>query len=899
MTIPNIINNLKNYNHDFDYIRRKLSNAKTNRISSNFSKNQEGSSSAISQLNRDQILSTSITDTYKQQVEKDADDLNLTEKDRENFISAGVKVKQKESKFIGLLFDVKPSENNQYETFKNLVTELTESERETFLSAADHAGNNLNSFIRKSNDLTGTERSNFISAAEIAGENVGQLIQVSDQLSGTQLDDFLSQAASQKNTEELLSFLQSKTSDLKKDQLLSSGTNIGNIKISDIVYSEGNDGTITATGKADLSDFGLGNSVSVDLEIDENYKVLSASTKHSLDFKVGGEIAGKEFSGGVSIQGTAEINSKGLSIAGAASFNGFGNQMTISEGNFSVSKNADNKTSVSINAGTLSGMGIRTSVKGSITTDGTFNGTNIQLSTSASIATDLIPGFDSLQDALKKVGLQVDNTLSSAALTFNPGEGNFSVYADGFKFEVSKSDDGTNTVDILKNINKNDGTSTTITAKMIDGNYYDENAKKNVSGKYFEASLKSGFNTDFIPGFSDMESALSDLGINLDISSTDAFISFDIDRDVFSLEYNDMRFESYKNEKDERLVSFGGFSFGSGVALELTDVTFNADTKAISATVKGGLGFEIGDYGIGIDLAQADFSYSPDSGEFSLTQSQTVAGFGMTTSLTLDLSDIMAGKITVKNVSVTPETNTELARNIAKGFENALDAGSDVANNFKNTLQDLGTESQKKFANAAATAGSSINELISYTNTLSDDVKEDFLKAASKAGENLDDLISNAKVLSGNSLKNFLNTAASSKDLDNFLNKFGSIYSKLDNSSSKFSNIQVTSSGSIKANFQVPGAASTTLTFDEKSNGDLTASGSLKLGGYKFSNASFTFNESGSLKNVSGGIALKVWGVGTSANLELSNGNVQAKGSFHYGFGSISFSLNKSGLHIS
>ena len=901
MKIYPSINKLTNYNHVLkqDQLNRKISQGKKDRLSTSLTANHPGKEPINLQTIGKQILATSNTESFKEDVETDADELNLTGNNKDNFISTGMTLKQKDNSFIGLLFDAAPADTNQYDKFKNLVADLEGDDQSHFLSAASQAGNNVNQLIKQTDELEGTERSHFLNAAETAGKNVGQLINIVGKLSDADRTNFLSQAASQDSQEDLVSLIESKNNELARKNTIDNGATIGNIKITDITYSEASDGTITATGKADLSAYGLGTSVDVDLEVSDNYKITGASTQNTLNFNMGGEILDNKISGGINIQGIANITNKGVSVDGSASFNAFGNEISISEGNFSISKGNNNKTYVSFSGGMMTGMGVETSVSGSISSDGTLDGTSIMLSTSASIATDMIPGFDQLQNALDKVGLKVDTTLSSASIVFNPGQNSFSVKTDGFSFDISTLDDGTKTIDITKNLNNNDGTSTTFSAKMIDGTYYDENAKKNVTGRYFEAHLKSGLNTDFIPGFSEMTSALSDLGINLDTDSADAFISFDLDRDVFSLSYNDMRFESYKNENDERIVSFGGFSFGSGVTLELSDVTYNADTNAISASVKGGVGFEIGDYGIGIDLTQADFSYDPDSGEFSLTQRQTLAGFGVTTSLSLDLSDIMKGKLTVTNVSVTPESNTELAKNVARGLENALKVGGDVADDFKTTLEGLASTARDNFANAAASAGDSVENLVSYTKNISDDIKDDFLKAASKAGNDLDSLISNAKDLSGDSLKNFITKAASSEDLNKFLNSFRSIYDKVSKLSSQFSNIQVSSDGSIKATFQVPGAASTTLSFGENSNGDLTATGSLSLAGHKFSNASFTFNQSGSLKSVSGGISLKVWGVGTSASLEIADGNVRAKGSFHYGFGSISFSLDRSGLHIS
>jgi uncharacterized protein (DUF1778 family) len=899
MKIPSNLSRLNYVNHDskLDHLQKRLAIDKKNRISTQVSPH-ENKKSAMD-LQAIQILSTSNIDQSAEIVEKDADELGLTGSDRENYMSAGVNLKKKENPALSLLFDTAPSNSDKYDNFNKLVSELEGSEQSNFLSAASQADHNINQLVQQTNALEGGQRSQFLSAAEMAGDDVGSFIQMTAKLSGTERSDFLAQAASQSSQEDLVSLIQSKNNSLVQENIIQNGATIGNIKISDIVYSENNDGTITATGKADLSAYGLGSAVDVDLDVDENYKISGASSQNNLEYRIGGTVVNNEVSGGVSIQGSVNISNKGLSIEGNASFNAMGQELTISEGNFSITKGSSNTTKISFNGGTLSGMGVNTTVSGSITSDGTLNGTSLMLSTSASIATDMISGFDKLQESLNKLGLSVNTTLSSASIIFNPGKDTFSVKTDGFSFDMSKSNDGTKTIDITKIISGNDGTSTTFKASMIDGNYYDENAQKTVKGKYFEAHLTSGLDTSFIPGFDDMKKALSGLGINLDTDSTDAFVSFDLDRDVISLSYNGMRFESYMNEKDERIVSFGGFSFGAGVSMELSDVTYNAKTNAISATVKGGIGFGVGEYGIGIDLAQADFSYDPNSGEFSLTQRQTVAGFGVTTSLTLDLSDIMEGKINVTHASVTPEVNTQLAKDIASGLENALEAGGDVAHDFKNTLEGLSSKAKEDFAKAAAKADDSIKELVSFTKNISDDIKDDFLKAASKAGDDLDNLIDNAKELSGNSLKNFVKKAASSDDLKNFLNKFGSIYSKVSGISSKFSSIEVTSDGSIKAKFQVPGAASTTLTFDENSNGDLTASGSLTLGGHKFSNASFTFNKSGGLKSISGGISLKVWGVGTSASLELANGNVRAKGSFHYGFGSISFSLDKSGLHIS
>lgn len=899
MKLSNIIHKVTDYNHDLkmDQIKRKIAQGKKNIISSQLSK-QENTSNHIHSISQ-QVLSISNMDQYTENVEKDADDLGLTGKDRKNYISTGIHLKQKENPALGLLFDIAPPANDQYDNFNKLVKELKGSEQSQFLSAASNAGNNVNQLVQQTNTLEGDERKQFLSAAEMAGNDVGSFIQMTAKLSGTERSDFISQAATLGSQNELSGLIESKRNELTQKTLMEKGTTIGNVKISDIVYSQDNEGNITATGKADLSAYGLGSAVDVDLDVSKDYKIKGASTKQAINFNVGGEVLGHEISGGVSIQGTASISNKGLAIEGNASFNAFDRQITISQGSFSISKDQNNTTNISFNGGTLSGMGVETNVSGVITTDGTQNGTSIMMSASASIATDMIPGFDKLQEALKKVGLDVNTTLSSASIVFNPGQDNFSVRTDGFTFDISKSDDDTKTIDITKILSKDDGTSTTFTAKMIDGNYFDENAQKTVNGRYFEAHLRSGLDTSFIPGFGEMQSALSDLGVNLDTDSTDAFVSFDLDREVFSLSYNDMRFESYTNEKDERVISFGGFSFGSGVSLELSDVTYNVDTNAISATVKGGIGIGVGDYGIGIDLAQADFSYNPKSGEFSLTQRQTVAGFGVTTSLTLDLSDIMKGKINVTHASVTPEVNTQLAKDIASGLENALKAGGDVAKDFKNTLENLGTNARKDFAKAAAKAGDSVDDLVSYTKNISDDIKEDFLKAASKAGGDIDNLIDNAKKLSGNSLKNFIKKAASSDDLKTFLNHFDSIYNKVNKLSSQFSNVAVNSDGTINATFQVPGAASTTLTFGENNNGELTASGSLTLGGHKFSNASFIFNKSGSLKSVSGGISLKVWGVGTSASLEIANGNVRAKGTFHYGFGSISFSLDKSGVHIS
>jgi uncharacterized protein (DUF1778 family) len=899
MKLSNMIHKVTDYNHDLkmDQIKRKIAQGKKNIISSQSSK-QEKTSHHIHSISQ-QVLSKSNMDQYTENVEKDAEDLGLTGKDRQNYISTGIHIKQKENPALGLLFDIAPPPNDQYDNFNKLVKELKGSEQSQFLSAASNAGNNVNQLVQQTNTLEGDERKEFLSAAEMAGNDVGSFIQMTAKLSGTERSDFISQAATLGSQNELSGLIESKRNELTQKTLMEKGTTIGNVKISDIVYSQDNEGNITATGKADLSAYGLGSAVDVDLDVSKDYKIKGASTKQVINFNVGGEVLGNEISGGVSIQGTASISNKGLAIEGHASFNAFDRQITISQGSFSISKDQNNTTNISFNGGTLSGMGVETNVSGVITTDGTHNGTSIMMSASASIATDMIPGFDKLQEALKKVGLDVNTTLSSASIVFNPGQDNFSVRTDGFTFDNSKSDDDTKSIDITKILSKDDGTSTTFTAKMIDGNYYDENAQKTVNGRYFEAHLRSGLDTSFIPGFGEMQSALSDLGVNLDTDSTDAFVSFDLDREVFSLSYNDMRFESYTNEKDERVISFGGFSFGSGVSLELSDVTYNVDTNAISATVKGGIGIGVGDYGIGIDLAQADFSYNPKSGEFSLTQRQTVAGFGVTTSLTLDLSDIMEGKINVTHASVTPEVNTQLAKDIASGLENALKAGGDVAKDFKNTLENLGTNARKDFAKAAAKAGDSVDDLVSYTKNISDDIKEDFLKAASKAGGDLDNLIDHAKKLSGNSLKNFIKKAAFSDDLKKFLNQFDSIYNKVNKLSSQFSNIAVNSDGTINATFQIPGAASTTLTFGENSNGELTASGSLTLGGHKFSNASFIFNESGSLKSVSGGISLKVWGVGTSASLEIANGNVRAKGSFHYGFGSISFSLDKSGVHIS
>jgi len=901
MKVLSNIHKINDFHHELKLkqIHKKIGQAQTNRLSTQLSQNKKEKESAIDLHSiSKQVLSTSNIDQYIENVEKDADELGLTGQERDQFISTGISLKQKENPALGLLFDIAQPPKDQYDRFNTLVSELEGSEQSHFLSAASHAGNNVNQLVQQTNALEGDERAQFLQAAEISGDRVGSFIQMTQKLSGSEKTDFISQAAKQKSTEDLVGLIQSKNNELVQQNIAEKGVTIGNIRISDIVYSKNNDGTTMATGKADLSAYGLDSSVDVVLDVDDNFKITGASTQNNLNVNIGGKVLNNDVSGGVNVQGSVKINNKGLSIQGQASFNAFGQQLTISEGDFSISKGAGNTTNVSFNGGTLSGMGIETTVSGTISTDGTRNGTALMLSTSASIATDMIPGFDQLQDALKKVGLDVNTTLSSASIVFNPDQDRFSVRTDGFTFDMSKSDDGTKTIDISKILNDNDGTLSTFTAKMIDGNYFDENAQKTVNGRYFEAHLSSGLDTSFIPGFGDMQSALSDLGINLDTESANAFVAFDLDRDVFSLSYNDMRFESFTNEKDERIVSFGGFSFGSGVSLELSDVTYNANTNAISATVKGGLGFGVGDYGIGIDLAQADFSYDPTSGEFSLTQRQTVAGFGVTTSLTLDLSDVMEGKINVTHASVTPEVNTELAKNIASGLENALEAGGNVAADFKNTLEDLGENARKDFANAAAKAGDSINDLVSYTKNISDDIKDDFLKAASKAGDDLDNLIVNAKTLSGNSLKNFVKKAASSDDLKNFLNKFDSVYNKVSKLSSQFSNIEINSDGSVKATFQVPGAASTTLKFDENSNGDLTASGSLTLGGHKFSNASFTFNESGSLKSVSGGISLKIWGVGTSASLELANGNIHAKGSFHYGFGSISFRVDKSGIHI-
>jgi len=902
MKLSHSIHRISDYHHDLkmDQLKRKISQGKKNIISSTLSKQDNELDPFIKfRSTGQQILSTSNLDQFTENVEKDADDLGLTGKDRENYISTGINLKQKENPALGLLFDIAPPANDQYENFNTLVKELEGSEQSQLLSAASNAGNSVNQLVQQTNSLDSNERAQFLSAAEKAGDDVGSFIQMTAKLSGTERSEFISQAASVGSQDELIGLIESKNNDLNQKNLMENGATIGNVKISDIIYSQDSEGNITATGKADLSAYGLGSAVDVDLDVSKDYKVTGASTKQAANFNVGGDVLGNDISGGVNIQGTASISNKGLTIEGSASFNAFDQQVTISQGSFSISKEQNNTTNISFNGGTLSGLGIETNVSGSITTDGTLNGTSIMMSASASIATDMIPGFDKLQEALKKVGLDVNTTLSSASIVFNPGQDTFSVKTDGFTFDVSKSDDGTKTIDITKILSKDDGTSTTFTAKMIEGNYYDENAQKTVNGRYFEAHLRSGLDTSFIPGFGEMQSALSDLGINLDTDSADAFVSFDLDREVFSLSYNGMRFESYKNESDQRVISFGGFSFGSGISLDLSDVTYNVDTKAISATVKGGIGFGVGDYGIGIDLAQADFSYNPKSGEFSLTQRQTVAGFGVTTSLTLDLSDIMEGKINVTNASVTPEVNTQLAKDIAAGLENALDAGGEVAKDFKNTLESLGSNARKDFAKAAAKAGDSVDDLVSYTKNLSDDVKADFLKAASKAGDDLDNFIDNAKKLSGNSLKNFVKKAASSDDLKNFLNQFESVYNKVSKLSSQFSNIEVNTDGTIKATFQVPGAASTTLTFGENSSGELTASGSLTIGGHKFSNASFTFNKSGSLKSVSGGISLKVWGVGTSASLEIANGNVRAKGSFHYGFGSISFSLDKSGVHIS
>jgi len=901
MKVSGNLNALSNYNHELklDKLTKKLPQGLKKRLSTNLSTIKQGKETAINVYPvGKQILATSNSDGYKETVEKDADTLNLTGKDRDNYISTGSLLKQKENSFIGLLFDSPPPATDQYVNFNKLVSDLSDSEQSQFLSAASNSGNNINELVKQTNDLEGTERTQFLSAAELAGDNVNQLIKIVGKLSENERQEFLSQAAGQSSKEDLVSLIDSKKNELVQKNSVANGVTIGNVKITDIAYSEGDDGSITATGKADLSAYGLGSSVDVDLETNDNYQITSASTRNAINFNLGGDISDNNISGGINIQGTAEINYKGLSINGNASFNAFGQQVTISEGNFSISQGANNKTTVSFSGGTLNGLGVNTSVNGSITSDGTLNGTSLMLSTSSSVATDLIPGFDQLQKALSKVGLNVDTELSSTTIVFNPGQDNFSVKTDGFTFDISKSDDGTKTIDITKNINNDDGTLTRFTAKMIDGTYFDENANKNVTGQYFEASLKSGIDTDFIPGFNEMKSALSNLGINLDTDSVDAFVSFDLERDVYSLSYNGMRFESFTNEKNERMVSFGGFSFGAGVTLELSDVTYNADTNAISATVNGGIGFGVGDYGIGIDLAQADFSYDPDSGEFSLSQRQTLAGFGVTTSLSLDLSDIMKGKINITNVSVTPETNTQFVSDIAKGLENALEIGGDVANNFKKTLNDLNSTSRENFAKAAAAAGDSIDDLVSYTQDISDDIKDDFLKAASKAGNDLDNLVANAKKLSGNSLKNFVKKAASSQDLNQFLNKFGSVYSKVSKLSSQFSNIEVTSSGAVTATFQVPGAASTTLSFDENNNGDLTATGSLKLGGHTFSNASFSFSKSGALKSASGSISLKVWGVGTSASLELSGGNVRAKGSFHYGFGSLSFSVDRKGIHI-
>jgi len=901
MKIPYNLSKLTHINHDLklDQLKRKTSLDKKNIISKQLSPHENKKSPFDIHSISKQVLSNSNIDQFTESVEKDADTLGLNGKDRDNYISIGVNLKQKENPALGLLFDIAPPDSDQYENFNKLVSELEGSEQSQFLSAASHADHNVNQLVQQTSALEGTERSQFISAAEMAGDSVGSFVQMTAKLSGTERSDFLDQAASLNRKDDLVSLIQSKNNELVQKNIVHNGANLGSIKISDIEYSENNDGTITATGKADLSAYGLGSSVDVNLDVDENYKITGASTQNSLEYNLMGEVLDNEISGGVSIQGNVNISYNGISIEGNASFNAFGQQLTISEGNFSITKDSSNTSTISFNGGMLSAMGVNMNVSGSITSDGTMKGTSLMLSTSASIATDMIPGFDKLQESLNKLGLDVNTTLSSASIIFNPGQDTFSIKTDGFSFDISKSDDGTKTIDITKILNSNDGTSTMFKASMIDGNYYDENAQKTVNGQYFEAHLTSGLDTSFIPGFDDMKSALSDLGINLDTDSTDAFVSFDLDRDVFSLSYNGMRFESYLNEKDERVVSFGGFSFGSGVSMELSDVTYNAKTNAISATVKGGIGFGVGEYGIGIDLAQADFSYDPSSGEFSLTQRQTVSGFGVTTSLTLDLSDIMDGKINVKHASVTPEVNTQLANDIASGLENALEAGGDVAEDFKNTLEGLGSKAKEDFAKAAAKADDSIKDLVSYTKNLSDDIKDDFLKAASKAGDDLDNLIDNAKELSGNSLKNFVKKAASSDDLNRFLNKFGSIYNKVSSLSSKFSSIEVNSDGAIKAKFQVPGAASTTLTFDENSNGDLTASGSLTLGGHKFSNASFTFDKSGGLKSVSGGISLKVWGVGTSASLEIANGNVRAKGSFHYGFGSISFSVDKSGVHIS
>jgi len=902
MNVSNRIHKLADFHHDLklDQLTRKRPLEKNSRISSNLSPNDKSKNSSFNlQSISQQILSTSNTDQFKENVENDADTLGLTGNDRDNYISIGVNLKQKENPAFGLLFDIEQPSVKQYDLFQEMVSELDGSDQSNFLDAASQSGNNVNQFIQQIKSLEGDERSDYLHAAQTAGDKVGSFIQMTSKLSGDERSEFISQAAGLDSKSDIARLISTKNDELIQKNTIENGVRLGDIKISDIVYSENNDGTVTATGKADLSAYGLGTAVDVDLEINDNYKITGASTRQSLNFNVGGSISDHTFSGGVNIQGTATINNNGLSIEGNAAFNAFGQAFTISEGDFSISKGTNNKINVSFSGGVLSGMGIQTNVSGSIITDGTFDGTSVMLSTSASIATEMVPGFDDLQNALKKVGLDVNTTLSSASIIFNPGQDQFSIKTDGFTFDMSKSNDGTTTIDISKLLNNNDGTSTTFSAKMIDGNYYDENAQKTVNGRYFEAHLKSGLDTSFIPGFGEMTSALSDLGINLDTDSTDAFVSFDLDRNVFSASFDDMRFESYTNENDERIISFGGFSFGAGVSLELSDVTYNVDRKSISATVKGGIGFGVGEYGIGIDLAQADFSYDPGSGEFSLTQRQTVAGFGVTTSLSLDLSDIKEGKINVTHASVTPEVNTQLAKNVASGLENALKAGGDVADDFKNTLENLGSNAQKDFAKAAAKADDSIKELVSYTKNLSDDLKDDFLKAASKAGDDLDNLIDNAKKLSGNSLKNFMKKAASSDDLNQLINKFGSVYDKVSKLSSQFSNIEVNSDGSIMAAFQVPGAASTTLTFDENSNGELTASGALKLGGHKFSNASFTFNKSGSLKSVYGGISLKVWGVGTSASLEIANGNVRAKGSFHYGFGSISFSLDKSGVHIS
>jgi hypothetical protein len=386
---------------------------------------------------------------------------------------------------------------------------------------------------------------------------------------------------------------------------------------------------------------------------------------------------------------------------------------------------------------------------------------------------------------------------------------------------------------------------------------------------------------EFAPFLASSREFLDQLGVEVE---TRASVSFTVDTaaDAYTVQAAGISF-GYSGAENE--VTVGGIGVGAGLAVTLETLKLDLDDGRFSGRLNAGVGVGAGGVGVGFDFAGFDFSFDPTTGQ------GTLAG---------DLGSGFAGARATADFQINDEGLA--VSNLA--FDASLD-GDAVSRAAAAALDGAASEGRVRFDAmrdqvAAAAAIGIESEYFQAAAAAGDDMGT-FIDAAAAVDEELGTFLDTSRDLAGQDLRHFLSVTSNAGDADAYVQGFDKTRRAIRAMGSRFIDVRVDTAGRFRAGFQVPGGNSSQLVFGLEA-GRLTGRGQLRLGGYDFGQARFTFGQDG-LSDVQAKTNIKYRGTGVELSAQMKGGKVEATGSFSVRvFGrrvGVGLSVGSSGLRVS